>query len=132
MLSPKVKSETAQQWQTICNLCKPSHRQYQVGDSFINETRPEDSYNLPFVLAYSLLDQVLSELKDAGVFSSSWMLGAKMAASRPHLPWKDYDLVNTGKEARNDLAHQGRLLGKSDCLMYIEAIWIELRAWGVI
>src|SRR5436309_3976715 len=29
-------------------------------------------------------------------------------------PWKDYDLVDEGKAARNKLAHAGKLLGKDD------------------
>ena len=99
----------------------------------INETRPEDSYNLPLILAYAVLDQVLSELRDQGEFTcKAWQLGKKMPASQNALPWQDYDLVKSGKNARNDLAHEAKLLGKTDCLRFIHAIGFELKAWGIV
>ena len=64
---------------------------------------PEGFWNLPFLLAYSVLDNVLTVLRDQGVFECrSWMLGKKMEASRSQLAWQNYDLVFSGKEARNN------------------------------
>lgn len=94
---------------------------------------PEGFWNLPFVLAYSVLDQVLTALRDQGVFvCSSWMLGPKMQASRQFLPWQDFDLVSRGKDARNEVAHKAVLLSKSECFLYIEAVGKELQAWRVV
>jgi hypothetical protein len=59
-------------------------------------------------------------------------LGQKMAASKDKLQWTDYDLVAEGKCARNDLAHQAKLLSKADCFRFVDAIEGELKAWGVI
>jgi hypothetical protein len=130
----KVKVEIAQDWAVVRKLCEGSHRQALIpGGFYINETRPEDSYNLPLVLGYAVLDRVLSELRDQRAFScKAWQLGKKMAASQNVLPWRNYDLVNAGKEARNNLAHEAKLLSKGDCLRYIAAIESELKAWRVI
>ncbi len=127
-------SEIAQDWRVVQKLCEGSHRQWMsLGGSIINETRPEDSYNLPLVLAYAVLDRVLSELRDQGAFTcKTWKLGKKMAASQNALPWQDYDLVKSGKNARNDLAHEAKLSGKADCLRFIDAVESELKAWGIV
>ncbi len=131
---PQTKSEIAQDWRGVRKLCESSHRQWvSWGGSVINETRPEDSYNLPLVLAYAVLDRVLRELRDQGEFTcKAWQLGKKMAASQNALPWQDYDLVNDGRVARNDLAHQAKLLSKADCLRFIDAVESELKAWGIV
>jgi len=82
-----------------------------------------------------VLDQVLGELMDQRTFQCAKrkpLLGDKMVASRNHVPWQNYTLVETGKNARNDLAHEAKLVGKSDCFAFIDAIETELKSWGVI
>jgi hypothetical protein len=102
----------------------------------INETPPEEFYNLPFVLAYAVLDQVLDALMDQGTFPTPGgrrpMLGAKMNASRAHLPWVDYSAVKTGRIARNKVAHDAKLRGRADCLGFVENVERELKAWGIV
>ena len=53
-----------------------------------------------------------------------------MDASRAFLHRQDYKTINEGKEARNSLVHEAKLFLKTECLMYIEHIEQELRAWG--
>lgn len=60
------------------------------------------------------------------------MLKEKMEASKDALPWQNYSTVDLGREARNNLAHEGILLDKENCFTYINAIEIELKAWGII
>lgn len=130
-----VKSDIAQQWTALRTLCRASHRQSAIPGGIINETPPEEIYNLPFVLAYAVLDQVLGELMDQGSSPKPKgrpQLGAKMAASKAVLQWTDYDLVAKGKDVRNDLAHEAKLVAKEDCFRFIDAIEGELKAWGVI
>ena len=102
----------------------------------INETPPEQLYNLPFVLAYAALDEVLGELVKQGTVprqkKARPLLGAKMEASRSVLPWRNYVLVESGKAARNDLAHNAKLLDKAACFKFIDAIEAELKYWGVL
>ena len=132
-----AKADIAQQWTAVKAFCRGSHRQSIIaGGAFVNETPPEDFCNLPFVLAYAVLDQVLTELMDQGTFPRPSgprpMLGQKMSASRTHLPWTDSKLVKDGKDARNRVAHEAILLGRADCCRYIEAIEQELRSWSII
>lgn len=86
------------------------------GGATINERAPDETYNLPFVLAYAVLDNVLSELREQGdIKSKSWMIGAKMEASRDIFPWLNYELVYKGKDGRNNLAHDDKLMEKNEC-----------------
>jgi hypothetical protein len=128
------RAEVARDWAAVTTLCAGSHRQSQTeGGLFINESPPESFYNLPFVLAYAILDQVLANLIDQGAISCHTkrpMLGEKMEASKSVIPWQNYALVDAGKTARNELAHKAKLLGKAACFEYIGAIEKELRAWG--
>jgi len=132
---PNIRAEIAQEWQTVQTLCRPD-RTYVAGGPapvIITEAASDEHYNLPLVLAYAVLDEVLDALIAQGVFScKSWMLGAKMAASKAALPWQNYALVDQGKTARNDLAHEAKLADKAQCLKFVDAIELELKAWGVI
>src|SRR4051812_31233026 len=98
------KTAIAKEWAIVKTLCRSSHRQYALPGAFINETPPAGFRNLPLVLGYAVLDEVLSILKSQGSFTcKSWMLGAKMQAAEKVLPWQNYALVKAGKDARNGL-----------------------------
>ena len=129
----QAKSEIAQDWRAVRKLRNPVRTSVLPGFGVIVEEPVHDFYNLPLVLAYAVLDQVLNELRDQSEFrSKNSKLGTKMFASRKALPWQDYGLVDNGREARNDLAHEAKLLSKADCLRYIDAIESELRAWNIV
>ncbi len=135
----QVQLEVAREWAAVRKLCAGSHRQHMVaaagGGVFVNETPPESFYNLPFLLAYAVLDQVLAELVNQGTIQCSRprpLLGERMGSSKTALPWQNYGLVEAGKTARNELAHDAKLLGKDDCFAFIDAIDVELRAWSVL
>ena len=101
---------------------------------FINETPPSEFYNLPLILAFGVLDEVLGELANQGVFScrQGALLGEKMTRSQSILPWVDYAAVERAKNLRNAVAHDGALLSKADCLGLIALVETELRAWQVL
>jgi hypothetical protein len=128
------KEEIVKAWMTVKALSKSSHRQSVIpGGGVISETPPEGFRNLPLVLAYAVLEEILNGLRRQGIFTcGSDKLGAKMDASMDVLPWQDYGLVKTGREARNQLAHEAKLLDDKQCLIFIEAVEAELIAWGVI
>ena len=129
----KVKWDIATSGVVVRKLSTSVYMSRGTSGGWMNFTRPDDSYSLPFLLAVSALDQVLSELIAQGEFScKSWMLGTKMTASRIHLPWQDYSIVDQAKDARNCLAHEGMLLCKADCIKYINAIEHELKSWCII
>jgi hypothetical protein len=132
-----TRDNICEEWAAVRKLCAGSHRQAIIGGAggavFVNETPLESFYNLPLVLAFAVLDEVLDALIAQGIFSCrSWMLGAKMTASKGAVPWQNYALVEQGKTARNELAHQAKLLDKAQCLGFVDAIEVELRAWAVI
>jgi hypothetical protein len=119
-------------WLVVRKFCQSSHRQAMAGGVLINETPPDDYYNLALLLAYGVLGQTLGVLRDEGAFPfKGWMLGPLMLASKTALPWQDYAAVEAGKNKRNDLAHEGKVATKADCLAAVDAIERELRAWGV-
>jgi hypothetical protein len=91
------------------------------------------AHNLPFVHAYAILNDVLEQLATEGHFRcKSIFLGALIGMSETALPWQDFVLISTGVTRRNDVAHRGELLDRSDCWKYVDAIKVELSAWGVI
>jgi hypothetical protein len=87
----KVRADIGEQWQTVQKLSRGVIRTTGVLGGTISETPLDEHFNLPFVLAFAVLDQVLSELITEKVFSCSrWQLGAKMLASKGAISWKDY------------------------------------------
>ena len=126
-------ADIRQQWTTVAKLCQSPPPTYQSHGGFVNETRPADSYNLPFVLAFAVLDQVFDSLIDQGEYAcKSRQLGAKMKTSEKVLPWKDYALVDAARMARNRLAHLADLRPKDECLKHVAAIESELKAWKIL
>ena len=124
------------QWSVIERQCQSSHRQWvSSGGVAIDETPPDDYFNLPLVLAFSLLDEVLGSLANQGVFAlprPNCMLGTKMTCSRSAISWRDYAALSSGKDARNALAHEGKMLPRAQCLTTIKAIGVELTSWGAL
>lgn len=126
----------AEQWLVVQAFCSSSHRQWMTsGGVCVDETPPQSFFNLPVVLAFSLLDEVLGSLADQSAYKLKKpraTLGEKMQASRVDLQWRDFSRVNAAKEQRNDLAHRGVLISKAECLKIVEAIGAELKCWGAI
>jgi hypothetical protein len=91
------------------------------------------AHNLPFLHAYSVLNEVLIQLVKENRFScKSIFLGALLEKSKNALPWINFSLVKTGADRRNDLAHRGQLLERSDCWSLIDHIKLELLNWKVL
>lgn len=129
----QTKLEIAQDWRVVRALCNKRYTRMLPGFGMIAESPHNDYYNLPLVLAYAVLDQVLNKLRDQGVFAcKDKRLGPKMVASKNALQWQDYTLVDNGRDARNDLAHETKLASKVDCFRFIDAVESELKAWGII
>lgn len=133
---PVALRSLQQQWSVVVRFCRGSHRSHQIpGGPYVNETPPEQFFNLPLLLAYAVLDQALDELITQGVvpaIKGRPFLGAKMAASRSAISWQDYATVDLGKEERNGIAHDGKLLDRAACIRFIQAIERELRGWNFL
>ena len=93
----------------------------------------DSAHNLPFIHAYSVLNDTLKQLAKEGHFPcKSIFLGALLDASEIALPWKNFALIKKGADRRNDVAHHGNVLPRTECWKYIDAIRDELRKWRVV
>lgn len=130
----KITDAIVRDLNVVFKFCEWSHRQWQGPTAYIIETRPEEAYNLPLVLAYCLLETTLKALVRQGTFKKPKERGLKalMDASRAVLTWKDFATVDSGREARNDLAHEGKLVPARECVKYVEAIADELHHWKIV
>jgi hypothetical protein len=91
------------------------------------------AHNLPFVHAYAVLNDTLLQLATEGHFTcKSIFLGELLKKSKAALQWQDFVVVSAGAARRNDVAHRGKLLRRGDCWTYVDAVKIELSAWGVL
>ena len=132
---PKILASIRSQWRVVKRFCESSHVQYMSpSGAYINETPPERFFNLPLILAFSVLDQVLKELIQQGSVPrpNGGLLGAKMKSARSAIAWQNYNYVECGKDERNAVAHDGKLLDREACLAFVNAIEIELYAWQVL
>jgi len=80
-----------------------------------------------------VLEDALKELHLEGKFSSgSANLGSLMKSSRAHLPWSNFNDVDSARERRNEIAHDQKLVSPTECKSFLNAIEDELVAWGVL
>jgi hypothetical protein len=91
------------------------------------------AHNVPFLHAYSVLNDVLQQLSKEGHFNSkSIFLGKIIKASEKIPPLQDFSLIKEGADRRNDVAHRGEVLPRAHCWKYIDAIKTELLTWGIL
>lgn len=94
---------------------------------------PKIVYNLPLLLAFDVLRQVLRQLRNERKFTCPQsQLGSLVEASKAALPWLDWQAVRDGVHRRNGVAHDGELFDSDTCLADITRIEQQLIAWGVI
>ncbi len=138
---PAVIVDVRKQWAALRSMGRTTSR-IVPGGPVVMQSPAAEFFNLPLVLAYGVLHQVLLELIEQGSVPRPFdakgnvvrnpALSACMKAARLALTWIDFNVVDDGRQRRKDLAHEAKLLTKADCLRYIEAIEAELTAWGVV
>ncbi|MBZ9709821.1 hypothetical protein LB543_24225 [Mesorhizobium sp. ESP7-2] len=134
---PIALGEVQHEWSSVVTLANWS-RSYATLGGFINETPPEGYYNLPLIVAFCALDDFLLQCVEESIFNmpsgvkKRFQLGDRMDASRSKLVWQDFDTVDAGRKARNDLAHRAVVCSKEKCFEYINAIGKEFYHWGII
>jgi hypothetical protein len=90
------------------------------------------SYSLVLPFAFSVLQQVLVELRDEGIFAcDSGLLEPLMHCSRTSLPWMDYRTIRIGSEVSNDFVRNQKIPSTAMTWKYIDAIEAELVAWNI-
>lgn len=132
-----MQTDVRECWGSVRKILSGLQRDFFAEGVQVNIQAPKEAYNLPFVL-----DMVLTELLYQGVYAcKGWdpsmgkyppMLKKKMEASRTNMTWKDYDLVNEGRDSRNKVAHKAALVDKTECIKYVRAIEDEFKAWNLL
>lgn len=96
-------------------------------------TLADIAHNLPFLHACSVLNEVLEQLRDEGVFHcKARTLGSLVKASKGSLEWLDLPGVERMVRDRNALAHRGELLGRAQCWEYLDLVERQFLAWGIL
>jgi hypothetical protein len=91
------------------------------------------SHGLVLLFAYAVLEDTLSQLAGEGVFmSKGWQLKSLMKESKKAIAWIDFDLVDQGRDCRNDLAHRQKIPERADSWRYVDAVEAELIGWEVL
>lgn len=90
------------------------------------------AHNLPFIHAFSVLDNVLNQLATEGHFTNGRFLGHRIDHAEKVLPWQDISFIRKGVRRRNEVTHHGQLVDRADCWAYIDAVKRELAAWNVL
>jgi hypothetical protein len=133
-----VKASIDQQWNVIAFMLDHNKSRFIGVNTIATEQAPDTFYNLPLVLTYCTLECALAQLMDEGTIKSqkktkfqNIKLKARMEAAKRAIDWKAYALVDEGRDARNKLAHEGKMLDKYTCMKYIHAIGDELKHWGI-
>ena len=89
-------------------------------------------HGLTLLFGFSVLENVLRQLREGHFPCPGWMVGPLMTASRGVLPWVDYPLVEAAKDARNDIAHRRTTIPRAETWKYLDALEAELLAWGIL
>ena len=104
-----------------------------AGGAFTAPALANVVYNLPLLLAFDVLKQVLLQARDDGQFTCSrGQLGHLMDSAKVALPWIDWESLREGVRRRNEVAHDGKLFESAQCLQDIANIEAQLVAWDVI
>lgn len=104
-----------------------------AGGAFTAPTLANVIYNLPLLLAFDVLKQVLLQAREDGRFTCSrGQLGPLMDSAKVALPWIDWESLREGVRRRNEVAHDGELFESTQCLQDIANIEAQLVAWNVI
>jgi hypothetical protein len=90
-------------------------------------------YNLPFLLAFDVLKHALLQAREEGLFTASrHRLSDLMDSAKETLSWVDWQCLWEAVKRRNQVAHDGKLVGDIQCLQDIADIEDQLVAWGII
>ncbi len=91
------------------------------------------AHNLPFIHAFTVLNEVLITLEKEGHFKcKSIFLGKLLEAIKSKLPWCDFTTIEKGVDRRNDVAHRADLLEREESWKYVDSVKKELSSWGII
>jgi hypothetical protein len=106
-----------------------------VGAGFTGPAVALVVYNLPLLLAFDVLKQVLQQLAAEHHFvPRGQTLGKLMDAAKPStsLAWLDWQGLRDGVLRRNEVAHDGVLHDSAVCMANIDLVERQLAAWRIV
>jgi len=134
-----VLEEIRKEWQGVRNIQSSIFVGLAASRGLISGIFPQRvadiSYSLVLIYAYSVLQNVLLQLRDEEHFTSSKddnHLGTLMHNSKEKLNWLDFSEADKGRDKRNDIAHSELVLQRGEAWKYIDAIEKELINWRII
>ncbi len=136
IVNPSAVTPLQVEWQGVLQM--RSRIQHLVLSTFAFDIRRSPAfgdvlYNLPFLLAFEVLKQVLLQARAAGLITGSGQrLADLIESSKSSLPWMDWDGLHEAMNRRNEVLQEGKLCGDAQCLADIAAIEAQLAAWAVI
>ena len=136
IVNPSAVTPLQVEWQSVLQM--RSRIQHLVLSTFAFDIRRSPAfgdvlYNLPFLLAFEVLKQVLLQARAAGLITGSGQrLADLIESSKSSLPWMDWDGLHEAMNRRNEVLQEGKLCGDAQCLADIAAIEAQLAAWAVI
>jgi hypothetical protein len=90
-------------------------------------------YNLPLLLAFSVLEKVLRALKkQRQIPGNSEQLGDLMDMLQGDPSWQEWSVLRDGERRRHAIIHTGELFSGVECLADIAAVEEQLGAWGIL
>jgi hypothetical protein len=136
ILNPSSLTTLQAEWEGVIRMRDRMRQLILATFAFDARTSPafgDILYNLPFLLAFDVLKQVLLQAREDGVIPGSRLqLVDLLEAAKASLPWVDWQSLREAVKRRNEVADNGKLFGDVRCLQDIADIESQLVAWGVI
>ena len=124
------------EWDGVCKMQR--HKTMLVASALafgaIRSTALADAVaNLPLLLAFDVLRQVLKQLKRQGLVKSKrHSLGDLMDDAQTAVPWLDWRTLRDGVRRRNAVAHDGAIHPRKQCWEDVDLIGRQLTLWKVV
>jgi hypothetical protein len=137
ILSPSTVEELRSAWTGVVQMRERMKTIVIVtfaGGALTGPTLRNVVYNLPLLLAFDVLKQVLAEARDEKLFvcSPRAQLGELMECGKESLSWIDWGNLREGVRRRNSVAHDGKLFDGKQCLQDIANVEAQLLAWEIV
>jgi len=131
--SAAARSAISREWSVVRRYHNWVKSASFTDGGFLSSQFLDFCHSLVLIHSYSVLQKALRRLRKEKVFQAKGSeLGVMMEATETTLPWLDFATVDTGRERRNRVAHQGKSLPRLETWSYIRAIERELVHWGVL
>ena len=134
--NPSSLADLQAEWQTVVQMRERIQALAASTFAFDASTSPAFGgilYNLPFRLAFDVLKKVLLQAKNEGLITTSQQrLDDLVESASKSLSWNNWQALRDAVRRRNEVVHEGKLLGDEQCLQDIAEVEAQLIAWRVL